>query len=199
MSEVELKRKVTLKSKGSGNATPKRGSSWKLWIFLCVVVAGTAVIFVKKFSSDKNRDTNVATVSPLPSTTTTTPVDKKTQEDSVTPSAVEVNSEAPTESTSTPTNSSSAAQPVTNPDRRTESAAAKESASAHQPDVSSDSNPAEAKPVVSDPSMGGVEEKALQVIRGDFGNGDERKRNLGNEYDAIQQRVNELYREGRIN
>jgi len=42
---------------------------------------------------------------------------------------------------------------------------------------------------------GNLDEKAKQVIRGDFGNGAERKQTLGNEYDAIQQRVNEIYRE----
>ena len=43
-----------------------------------------------------------------------------------------------------------------------------------------------------------IEQKALQVIRGDFGNGQTRRNNLGVEYDAIQQHVNELYRKGLV-
>lgn len=41
-----------------------------------------------------------------------------------------------------------------------------------------------------------VEAEALKVIRGDYGIGQERKNKLGNQYEAIQRRVNELKREG---
>ncbi|MBD5171685.1 MAG: hypothetical protein HDT02_00470 [Bacteroidales bacterium] len=41
-----------------------------------------------------------------------------------------------------------------------------------------------------------VEVEALKVIRGEYGIGQERINRLGNKYDAIQQRVNELKREG---
>ena len=33
---------------------------------------------------------------------------------------------------------------------------------------------------------------ARRVIAGEFGNGDERRRRLGSNYDAVQQRVNEI-------
>lgn len=38
-----------------------------------------------------------------------------------------------------------------------------------------------------------IEEKARQVIRGDFGNGMDRKNALGSEYNSIQSKVNEIY------
>ena len=41
-----------------------------------------------------------------------------------------------------------------------------------------------------------VEAEALKVIRGDYGIGQERKNKLGNQYESIQRRVNELKREG---
>lgn len=63
-----------------------------------------------------------------------------------------------------------------------------------------------AKPVVSESlaakdatfseNQSSIEEKAQQVIRGAFGNGSDRKAALGNEYSAIQKRVNDLYRIG---
>lgn len=43
-------------------------------------------------------------------------------------------------------------------------------------------------------SQGTIDEKAKQAIRGDFGNGAERKQALGSEYEAIQKKVNEIYR-----
>lgn len=39
---------------------------------------------------------------------------------------------------------------------------------------------------------------AKKTIRGDFGNGYERKKNLGNNYVNIQNKVNELYRLGQL-
>lgn len=52
-------------------------------------------------------------------------------------------------------------------------------------------------PAVSVPE-GTLEQKAKQVIRGNFGNGAERKRALGTEYNAIQSKVNEMYRNGEV-
>lgn len=39
---------------------------------------------------------------------------------------------------------------------------------------------------------GSTQDLACQVIAGEFGNGDERKRRLGSNYDAVQRRVNEI-------
>lgn len=43
-----------------------------------------------------------------------------------------------------------------------------------------------------------LDEQARKVIRGDFGNGEERKQKLGSRYDSIQKRVNEMYKEGLV-
>ena len=43
---------------------------------------------------------------------------------------------------------------------------------------------------------GTLEQKAKEVIRGIYGNGADRKIALGSEYDAIQSKVNEMYRNG---
>ena len=43
-----------------------------------------------------------------------------------------------------------------------------------------------------------IEQKAKSVIRGDFGNGQERKNRLGSEYSEVQKKVNELYSKGLI-
>lgn len=44
-----------------------------------------------------------------------------------------------------------------------------------------------------------LEQKAKNVIRGDYGNGEERKQKLGSQYEEIQAKVNEMYRNGLVN
>ncbi len=51
------------------------------------------------------------------------------------------------------------------------------------------------KPAVSS----SIEETARRVIRGDFGNGEIRKTKLGKDYVAVQNKVNEMYRNGLVN
>ena len=52
--------------------------------------------------------------------------------------------------------------------------------------------------VATVPISGNVEENARRVIRGDFGNGQERKDKLGSAYAEIQSKVNEMYRQGLV-
>lgn len=47
-------------------------------------------------------------------------------------------------------------------------------------------------------SIGSIEEQAHKVIRGDYGNGLERKQKLGDKYTVIQNKVNEMYRDGLV-
>jgi len=47
-------------------------------------------------------------------------------------------------------------------------------------------------------TSGTIEEEAINVIRGKYGNGDVRKRNLGGRYAEIQSKVNEMYRNGLV-
>lgn len=68
--------------------------------------------------------------------------------------------------------------------------------------------PAQSKPAATQPTRsssatsasvsGDVEENARRVIRGDFGNGQERKDKLGSSYSEIQGKVNEMYRHGLV-
>ena len=68
--------------------------------------------------------------------------------------------------------------------------------------------PAQSKPAATQPTRsssatsasvsGDVEENARRVIRGDFGNGQERRDKLGSSYYEIQGKVNEMYRQGLV-
>lgn len=52
------------------------------------------------------------------------------------------------------------------------------------------------EPISNTDGVSNVETEALKVIRGDYGNNPERRRNLGSNYQSIQNRVNELKRQG---
>lgn len=56
----------------------------------------------------------------------------------------------------------------------------------------------QAAPTTTVNVTGTVEEEAIEVIRGKYGNGDVRKRLLGDRYDEIQNKVNEMYRKGLV-
>lgn len=54
------------------------------------------------------------------------------------------------------------------------------------------------EPIAESSSSKSVEVKAKQVIRGVYGNGSVRKQKLGNDYAEIQGKVNEMYRKGLV-
>lgn len=64
--------------------------------------------------------------------------------------------------------------------------------SSNKPNTNATSSPAASVP------EGTLEQKAKEVIRGNYGNGADRKRALGSEYNAIQSKVNEMYRNGEV-
>lgn len=54
-------------------------------------------------------------------------------------------------------------------------------------------------PAVQPATLSGtLEEKAKEVIRGNYGNGEVRKQKLGDQYSDIQSKVNEMYRNGLV-
>ena len=106
------------------------------------------------------------------------------------------------ESSATPTSSVTPAK--ANDNQVAERPAKRNHATIAEPAKTAQSKPAATqttKPfsVTSAPVSGDVEENARRVIRGDFGNGQERKDKLGSSYSEIQGKVNEMYRQGIVN
>lgn len=63
--------------------------------------------------------------------------------------------------------------------------------------TNAESDNTSAVPTTKSESSGkSIEEKAMQVWDGVYGNGTERKSKLGSDYKAVQKRVNEMYRNG---
>ena len=96
----------------------------------------------------------------------------------------------------------------TTPDKTNDSQVAEQPAKRNPATIAEPAKTAQSKPAdtqTSKPSSatsahvsGNVEENALRVIRGDFGNGQERRDKLGSSYSEIQGKVNEMYRQGLV-
>jgi hypothetical protein len=173
MAEVELKRKVTLKRKNEGESSghPKPPKNkWWLWISLSALLVVVAVIFFVTKPPSKVGNTGKVTTVEQPVSTTNT------------------GTETTTESGETSTSKTSDETSPVNPPP----APATGNAQGNQPEP----KPMPTPPPPLEPTPLSVEEKAMRVIRGDFGNGEERRQQLGSEYNTIQQRVNEMYRDG---
>lgn len=88
-------------------------------------------------------------------------------------------------------------KPGTNQPQKTTVSQPKATSTAGNQPKKENSNSTVSKPATL--ANGTLEEKAKQVIRGDFGNGMDRKNALGEDYREIQDKVNELYKNGGIN
>ena len=206
---VTLKKKVTLKTKvadvttpsdqpiqsESLNSNPKNKGNGKKWGLLIVLVAVVEIAFLLFKPGKTDNDSFVV------SQTVAETVENNTSETSTqiaeqgTPEAKA--NEDVVETKGNPNNSEN----VTAENNKSKSDSdAKASQSQEQPSattsVKKTSSVAQSKNI-SVP-VGTLEEKAKLVIRGDFGNGEERKVKLGSEYSAIQGKVNEMYAKGLV-
>jgi len=190
MDEVGLKRKVTLKRKGEGESSqqPKPPQSkWWIWVLSLAIIVVAVVFFVTKLTS-KGGDTEVKYAISTVEQPVTTTAEEQPAGETATPvsesaTAPDPSSQPSTEAAPAPSGETPTDAPPT---------------PSGQPAPVPSNQPAASATSASAPPQGTVEEKALQVIRGDFGNGVERKQLLGNEYPAIQQRVNQMYRDGTV-
>ena len=136
------------------------------------------------------------------------------------PAAETSNKDASAESKGVPANTSEApvaentdespATPTSsvNPAKANDNQVAERPAKRNPATIAEPAKPVQSKPaatqttkpfsVTSAPVSGDVEENARRVIRGDFGNGQERKDKLGSSYSEIQGKVNEMYRQGLV-
>lgn len=206
---VELKRKVTLKTKVSDvttpsdqpiqsesqNSNPKQKGNGKKWGLLIALVAMVviAVLLFKPGKADNDSfvvsQTVAETVAKNTSETFAQVAEQGTSETKVNEDVVETKGN--------PNNSEN----VTAENNKSKSDSdAKTSQSQEQPSATTSVKKASSIAQSKDISVpvGTLEEKAKLVIRGDFGNGEERKVKLGSEYSAIQGKVNEMYAKGLV-
>lgn len=192
MSEVHIKRKVTLKEKSSSmpSATKSHKNSKLLVWLLLIVLIGIAVIVYSIFAcGDKNKKM----IAPV--TAKDTIASQVTHPEN----QVDSNSLSTNNSTSTAQSSTAPEPQSVKPTKRSEpTAAPSKTTTANSHKFNHVSEPKHTQASTSVPFCSGneaVEAVAKKVIRGDFGNGAERRSALGDRYTEIQSKVNQYYRE----
>lgn len=180
--EIKLKRKVKLRKKaeepinGRAESNPPKSKNWIWWIVAIVILCLIGFLALSK-SDKKAEQEPVAEIEEK--VTTEEPVEA-IPSDSVTEAMAVGNSTTDeatvsTDESSVDSDNSEQGQSTVSP----ESANVAATISSTDPNISND-----------------VEAEAMKVIRGDYGIGQERKDRLGAKYQTIQNRVNELKREG---
>ena len=168
----------------SPNQTPaKHANTGKIWGGIAITAAILVGVYFLGFNrNDNTGDNHVSTP-----TEQTTPIGETTQ--------LGANEQIETSDTATRREGKAA-------DNNSETTA---SSKANENPVSTQSQVTQQKQDVTSiasvatiPMSDNVEENARRVIRGDFGNGQERKDKLGSAYAEIQSKVNEMYRQGLV-
>jgi hypothetical protein len=177
------KNNETTTSQVTSDTADKKGSSKGLVIAAVLAVALGAFWFF-------NRDTTNVVDGEPDTTIVASPEDSTAVEDgSITTTPIDSVNDVPSETVSGTDNSVTSNPSV--------SSQGSEGSSAPANSEVASGKPASAGSVADSPvKEGTVEDKARKVIDGVYGNGIDRKNALGDEYRAIQSKVNELYRRG---
>ena len=197
---VQLKKKVTLKTKRADsdvkqdiqpkNTVPQEpvnktggGNKRNLWVFLGIVVLAAILFFV---FVGKDNETSVKTNVAQNHVTA--------KADSIQPAKTEETAEKVDSTNVEKTDNTLKEEPT----KATAEMPASESNSkqSSKPDVVKEEKKTQTSSSI--PVNGSLEQKAIAVIRGTYGNGLERKQKLGDEYTVIQNKVNEMYRDGLV-
>jgi cytoskeletal protein RodZ len=148
-------------------STPKK-SKWWLWLLIALAVIAIILFLWKPWVICHTTDGTPRTLTEQVSPAESTEQVQpatETPEEVTTPTEETVNGETPAESTEQTQAATETPEEVTTPTE---------------------------EPVSVE---GDFDELVQKTIRGDFGNGDERKQKLGDRYSEIQRRVNKIYQE----
>ena len=170
---------------GEGNGSKKSGKSKIFGGIAATVIAGL-LCYSYFSSSDEQQDDG-----------STTQVEKvsgaSNEEDNKDTSNVETTGTPETETANS--GDSANDEGVTAPEQDVTSAEATSPQSKSKQDGATKPTEPVAQPATL---SGSLEEKAKEVIRGNYGNGEVRKQKLGEQYSEIQSKVNEMYRNGQV-
>lgn len=201
---VELKKKVTLKTKVAETATQNQqttqqpnpssnGKGKKLGVLIVIVVIAVVAFFLLKPDNSGN---DVSVSSPATSETVAQNADNDQIQEAEQPISESTSNEESTPVVEEGKSNKEAGdnnKPTTTSEQEGKTQTTSETTNQTKDVASETTQKKEAIPVGSS-----IEEKAKLVIRGDFGNGEERKMKLGSEYSAIQNKVNEMYAKGLV-
>jgi hypothetical protein len=202
---VELKKKVTLKTKVAETATQNQqttpqpnpsnnGTGKKFGVLIVVAIIAVVAFFLLKPDNSGN---DVSVSSPATSETVAQNADNAQEQEVAQPVSESTSNEESTsvveeDKSNNEVSDNNGNKPATVSEQEEKTQATTETRTQTKEVTSITTQKEEAIPV------GSIEEKAKLVIRGDFGNGEERKMKLGSEYSAIQNKVNEMYAKGLV-
>lgn len=180
----------TIVQTSASTSQPQTQKTKKKWPFVVVVIAAIVLLVfgLTKFGGKSHSEGAVSNDSVVEETTTTIPTE--TPSTPIVENAEEPVNESNAESQDAPVVSqSSESQAPVNTERPViEETPAPVIPSAPQTSTSNEIPMTESV----------IEKKAMEVIRGDFGNGEERKQKLGSNYSVVQKKVNEMYANGLV-
>ena len=208
---VMIKRKVTLKTKKdqSGvtqtgnlgekgqavqNESPKSNSGNTKWllIVIAVILVVVVVLYLRSCGTSSSEDSCAAAPEPtsasLNEETTTSSSTEQSAEAAVTAESAQLQEVSGESKSASEGSVAAVSETQTN---EVESAAPK---CDHAISKSAETKDSE----ISAASLDNTEAMAKDVIRGLYGNGNVRKEKLGDAYTSIQNRVNEMYRQGLV-
>lgn len=200
---VELKKKVTLKTKVAETATQNQqttqqpnsssnGKGKKLGVFMLIAVIAVVAFFLLK---PENSGNDVSVSSPATSEAVAQNTDNAQKQEQPVSESTPNEESAPVveeDKSNNEVSDNNGNKPANVSEQEEKTQATTETRTQTKEIASKTTQKDEAIPV------GSIEEKAKLVIRGDFGNGEERKMKLGLEYSAIQNKVNEMYAKGLV-
>lgn len=202
---VELKKKVTLKTKVAETATQNQqttqqpnpsgsGNGKKLGVLIVLAVIAVVAFFLLK---PENSGNDVSVSSPATSEAVAQNTDNAQKQEVEQPVSESTPNEESTpvveeDKSNNEVSDNNGNKPANVSEQEEKTQATTETRTQTKEIASKTTQKEEAIPV------GSIEEKAKLVIRGDFGNGEERKMKLGSEYSAIQNKVNEMYAKGLV-
>ena len=198
MSDINLKRKVTLKRKSDNPQLPQGKKPNKLiWLAIIGVIIVGGIFGLKQlYQSNDTSGGDANTI--VTDDANATPV---TPENELISKGEKKNITSAENGSSDQIEVSAETESVTNTTTSVEKNVTSKTKSKEDPNVtkeaaSNDNSKSNGNPIKSATVavQGSVEEKVKQVISGDFGNGKDRMKALGEEYAIIQAKVNELYR-----
>lgn len=218
-NQKDEKRQISVPESSSSSHQPEKKSSTGKVIFGLVIfglVVAAIIVGIFFFINNKESEGgNDGTPTEVIAQNT-----ENQNEGNDAPAAETSNKDASAESKGVPANTSEAlvaentdespATPISsaNPAKANDNQVAERPAKRNSTTIAEPAKTAQSKPAAtqttkpfsatSAPISGDVEENARRVIRGDFGNGQERRDKLGSSYSEIQGKVNEMYRQGLV-
>jgi hypothetical protein len=188
--EERIVREATSAKSGANEPGPKKKNPVMFILFAVLIVGGGLFWFLNNDTSTPEQISN--TNSDNTATTALAQIEETASTDSTANNQDQDNSV-------NPSTAASSDDPVSNsPERNASSSSNNAINSSSVGNSNSTPNRNQSSPNKSAPSalrpVGSIDEKVKQVLRGDFGNGLERKQTLGEDYAVIQAKVNELYR-----